>query len=87
MLNIYRASEVVTSVLHAVGGLYATVAHLVEGDTAKALKGVLIIAACILVLAGAEALAQFIRLLMRWFTLWFERRFLSTPHNKGAQDA
>lgn len=83
MLDVYRAAEVATSVVHVVGGLSGAVAHIVQGDLVGAVMVALTVAGCVLILTGAVVLSEVARVKVRQFALRHEPPGLPKPHDKG----
>jgi hypothetical protein len=87
MLGVERAIEVATSALHIVGGLSSAGAHIMQGDHGGAILVALTVAGCVLILAGAVALAEITRFKVRQLVGKREKPGLPEPRDKGGLNA
>jgi hypothetical protein len=83
MLDAARIADAIGTLLHLGGGLYGAWTHIVVGDLGKSVPVALSAAACILILAGAVALAEIARAKARLFMQKHEPSRLPEPRNKG----
>jgi hypothetical protein len=83
MLDAYRATELATSTLHIVGGLSSARAHIMDGDNGGAILVALTVAVCVLILTGAVALSEVVRVKVRRFVRKHEKPGLPEPRNRG----
>jgi uncharacterized protein (DUF2062 family) len=83
MLDAGRIADTTASILHLGGGLYGAWTHIMVGDLGGSILVALTVAACILILAGAVALAEVARVKVRQFARKQERPSLPEPRNKG----
>ena len=67
MLDVGRIADTTASILHMGGGLYGAWTHLVVGDLGGSVLVALTVAASVLILTGAVALAEVIRVKVRQF--------------------
>lgn len=81
MLSAERPVHVAHALLH-IGGLSGAAAFLAEGHMAAALLLALVATACVLLLAGGDALAQIIGVKVRQFVRKREPRSLPEPRDK-----
>lgn len=82
MLGAGRGSELVTSMLHVIGGLHGAWMHIGGGDLIGAVLVSLTVAGCILILAGAVALSEVIRVKSRRYVLRHEQRRFPEQRDK-----
>lgn len=83
MLNAKESVHVAHALLH-IGGLSGAAAFLAEGHMVAALLLALIATACVLILAGGNALAQIMEVKARRYVRKHEQRAqLPDPHDKG----
>lgn len=87
MLGAHRATELVTSALHVIGGLHGVWTHIVVGDLGGSVLVTLTVAACVLILAGAVALAEVIRVKVQQYVRRHEQQSLPEPRDKGRLNA
>lgn len=87
MLGAGRGSELVASTLHLIGGLHGAWVHIVAADPIGGVLVSLTVAACILILAGAVALSEVIRVKVRRYVLRHEERSLPEQRDKRGHDA
>jgi hypothetical protein len=87
MLDVYRATELATSALHVIGGLSSAGAHIMQGDNGGAILVALTVAGCVLILTGAVALSEVVRVKVRRFVQKHERPDRPEPRNKGGLNA
>lgn len=82
MLDVHRATEVITSGLHVIGGLHGAWTHIVIGDLAGSFIVALTVAASVLILAGAVALGEVIRVTAQKYVRKHEQKSLPEPRDK-----
>lgn len=88
MINVHRAVEAATSLLHVIGGLSSAVMHILAGDMGGAIVVTLVASACMLILAGAVALAEVAQVKVRQYVLKHDERVrLPEPRDKEGNDA
>lgn len=87
MPDVFRAAELATSTLHVIGGLSSAGAHIMVGDNGGALLVALTVAGCVLILTGAVALSEVVRVKVRQFVRKHERPQLPEPRDKGGLNA
>lgn len=73
----------IADILHLGGGLYGAWTHIVVGDLGGSILVALTAAGCVLVLAGAIALAEVARVKARQFARKHEPPSLPEPRDKG----
>jgi uncharacterized protein (DUF2062 family) len=87
MLDAHKATELATSALHVIGGLYGAWTHIMVGDLGGSVLVSLTVAACVLILAGATALAEIIRVKVQRYVQRHEQQSLPEPRDKGRLNA
>lgn len=73
----------IADALHLGGGLYGAWTHIAVGDPGGSILVALTVAASVLILAGAFALAEVVRVKVRQFARKREPLSLPEPRNKG----
>jgi hypothetical protein len=73
----------IADILHLGGGLYGAWTHIIVGNLGGSIIVALTAAACVLVLAGAFALAEVARVRARQFARKPEPPSLPEPRDKG----
>ena len=87
MLGMNRATELATSLLHGLSGLYSAFEHATSNDPSGAISIALVTGLCVLIIAGAAALAEVVRVKSRRYVRRHELEAKSPEPREEDRDA